>query len=251
MIQDLDSLPFPDKKEWSYENLELIKDGKCVIMASRGCSYNCSYCCNHALRNLYPGQKYTRFRSVDNVLKEIDEIKKQYLFVKKIHFDDDILILNKRWFKEFSERYKKEVNLPFSCNVRADLITEEMASLLKEARCEEAIMGIESGNEFILNEVLSRNLSVAQIRKACEILHNHGIKISAYNMVGLPFEDMRRYLDTVKLNASLPIADCRLSVFYPYRGSKIYELCKREGFVLDREATDYKSESCMNYPSYY
>jgi len=45
------------------------------VYASRGCPYKCSYCANHVFASNYPGKKYYRVRSVDNVINEITDIK--------------------------------------------------------------------------------------------------------------------------------------------------------------------------------
>ena len=68
--------------------------------------------------------KVVRHRSVDNVLKEIAEVKNKYP-LRVVKFIDDTFNLNKEWLKEFCDKYKRQINLPFVCNLRADLITLE------------------------------------------------------------------------------------------------------------------------------
>ena len=67
-------------------------------MASRGCPYTCSYCSNHALKKKLEG-KYVRFRSVDNIIQEIELRIKQYHKegFKYLYFFDDTFILDKEF----------------------------------------------------------------------------------------------------------------------------------------------------------
>ncbi|MDI6760939.1 MAG: hypothetical protein QMD05_08930, partial [Candidatus Brocadiaceae bacterium] len=67
-----------------------------------------------------------------------------------IKFYDDIFALREdEWLEEFSEKYPKEVGLPFHCLVRADILTEGMLLKLKKAGIQSISMSIEAGNEFV------------------------------------------------------------------------------------------------------
>jgi radical SAM superfamily enzyme YgiQ (UPF0313 family) len=141
LIKDLDSLSFPDRSVFDYRNLDREKEGIGVFMASRGCPYDCYYCCNHAIKGSTDRKGYVRFRSVDNVIREIKQVLNDYPFIKFLHFDDDILPINKKWFKEFSDRYEKEISLPFECNIRPNLVDETTIKLLQKAGCKTLRLG--------------------------------------------------------------------------------------------------------------
>jgi anaerobic magnesium-protoporphyrin IX monomethyl ester cyclase len=138
LIEDLDSLPFPDR---SYSNNAIsFKLGRASVMTSRGCPYKCSYCFSHAYNRLYNNHSgRVRRRSVDNVIEEIKEIKKTYP-LSMILFQDDNFILDRQWLSEFLKEYGKGVGLPFSCYVRANLISQEVVKILKNAGCIRVIM---------------------------------------------------------------------------------------------------------------
>ena len=138
----LNDLPFPDRElVRGFDSVWRTRTG--FVAAGRGCPYDCSYCFNHISRTVQKG-RWTRHRSVDNVLAEIRWLKEQFKVVY-IAFQDDTFILNRRWLQEFLPRYKDEIGLPFICNVRSDLTNEEDVQLLAEAGCIRAAMGIESG----------------------------------------------------------------------------------------------------------
>ena len=88
LIEDLDTLPYPDYGLFDYERLEEGAVHKILVtQASRGCNYNCTYCCNHAVRSLYKaGARFLRYYSVDRLLDEIEEGLKRYPFLKEVRF---------------------------------------------------------------------------------------------------------------------------------------------------------------------
>ena len=69
LVENLDTLPYPDYDLFNYEKLEEGLVHKIfVTQGSRGCLYQCTYCCNHAFSSLYPNpSKFLRHRSEDVV----------------------------------------------------------------------------------------------------------------------------------------------------------------------------------------
>ncbi|HEX21716.1 MAG TPA: B12-binding domain-containing radical SAM protein, partial [Actinobacteria bacterium] len=201
-VSELDDLPFPDRHIFDYKHLYNERDGAAMMMASRGCPYQCTYCCNKALRkatgNIRP---LIRFHSVDYVIGEARKIMADFDFIKEFHFDDDILFLRRDWAEEFARRFPKEVGLPFVCNLRPTLVKPALAALLKQAGCIEVRIGLESGNDHIRNQVLQRKMTRQHIIDAVRICHDYKIKVMTFNMIGLPFETPRTIIDTIELNA--------------------------------------------------
>ncbi len=76
LIENLDDLPFPDFDLFDYKNLESTKTNSAIIILSRGCLYNCTYCGNAQFRNIYPNKSYNvsvaqKFRLVTIIFKLI------------------------------------------------------------------------------------------------------------------------------------------------------------------------------------
>lgn len=247
-VSDLDSLPFPDRGIFDYRSLYRERTGTAIFMASRGCPYNCSYCCNHLLRKISPGGKAVRFRSVDNLIMEIHDVRGKYPFVNSLVFDDDILFLDRAWSAEFAERYSSEVGLPFTCNARADLTDERTVALMKKAGCWYVKFGIESGNEQISNDILNRHLTNEQIRKAFSIARQAGLTTGSFNMVGVPCDTVSTILDTVKLNAQLGRHLIQASIFQPYHGTNLAEFCQEKQLIKGGIGTDWFSSTILELP---
>lgn len=248
LIQDLDALPFPDRDIFDYEHLHYESQGRATVMCSRGCPYGCTYCCNETLRKVFgvKNREYVRFRSVANCIAELRQIKKRYPFINSFSFEDDILPLRKDWFREFTNRYQKEINMPYDCNLRPNLVDEEMVDLLKQSGCTQIRIGVESGNDYIRNKVLRRGLTREQIAKACMLCHKAGISVFSFNIVGLPHETLEMMLDTVALNAELDTEVNQATIFYPYQRTPLFDLCQKESLISQsKEVRDYSQDTIL------
>jgi len=250
LVENLDDLPFPDRNVFNREELRYGTSGRLVMSASRGCPYNCTYCCNHALKGIYPNkQKFLRFRSVENVIAEIKQVFKEQPFFNSVLFHDDILFLNKNWARNFVTLFKKELNVPFSCNSRPEIMDEETVSMLKEAGCFRVCIGVESGKDHISNNVLKRRIKADHIRRAFKLCRSAGIEAYSFNMVGIPHETPRDVMETVKLNSEISSDLFQVTIFYPYVGTQLYDTCKQEKFLTDRRVDDYFKDTCLNLPT--
>jgi len=247
-LVDLDTLPFPDRALYDYPHLHHERQGEATMMVSRGCPYACTYCCNEALREVYRGLgRPVRFRSVPLVIAELRQVLQDYTFVRRFVFDDDILPLRRDWFRDFAQAYAAEIGRPFACNLRPNLADEEIVGLLKTAGCDEVRFGIESGNDAIRNGLLNRRLSREEIFRAVDLCHRAGMKVFSFNIVGFPGETVAQMLDTVKLNAAVRADVTRVTIFYPYQRTRLYELSREQGLLTERIVTDYATDSILGF----
>jgi len=231
LIEDLDTLPFPDR-DLVYGQHRPTRNSKIKhFFGGRGCPYDCTYCFNHALFEIYKGQgKRVRKRSVDVVLDEVDDVRQRYPLSFVVFLDDTFIIRND-WIEEFATKYPRRVGLPFYCNVRANLVTEELVQRLREAGCVSTGMGVEAGNDRIRNEILQRNMSKEEILSACQMLQAAGINVMATNMLGLPTGGLDDDLQTLRLNIQCRPAFGMAYIFQPYPRTQLGELARREGLM--------------------
>ena len=114
------------------------------MMASRGCLYRCAYCYNSTYKKeIYKGQRWYRFRSVDSAIAEIKAAQERWDF-KRVRFDDEVFVLQKAWFREFCERWPVEVGLPFEIFIEPKLVTEERMAALRRAGLTGVFMGVQA-----------------------------------------------------------------------------------------------------------
>jgi anaerobic magnesium-protoporphyrin IX monomethyl ester cyclase len=198
-VQDLDSLPFPDKAIW--EDHIRIKD-LYLIISSRGCPYTCSFCFNNFYVRLPEEKKgrYVRQRSVDHVMQELIWAKKRY-DIQVVDFQDDIFTLSKPWVKEFCERYKKEIDRPFQILVHPKYFDDDMARWLKEAGCDWVQMGIQTMDEKFKHETLRRYEDSNHIVNGLNSMNHYGLKPKVDHMFGLPGEPIESQATALKVYA--------------------------------------------------
>lgn len=221
LIQNLDSIPFADREVYyQYDFLREYPNKHFIV--GRGCPYNCSFCFNASLRNMYSNisRNYVRLRQPEKVIEEINMVRFKYP-LPTLRFLDDTFIHNKKWMIHFLELYKKEIYIPFYCNIRANIVDEEIISALKEANCYRVSFGIESGNETIRNEILNKGVTDEQIRYTAMLLKKYDIEFDTTNMLGLPNESLLDAWKTIQLNIDIKATSPWTSIFQPYPGTRI------------------------------
>lgn len=231
LVEDLDGVSFPMRDLFPGANRKVI-----FCITGRGCPYDCTYCFNHMYRELYTGKgTYCRRRSVDNVLREIGEIKLKSDELQMIVFQDDIFILDHDWVREFCRRYPQDIGLPFHCHLRANLVTREITELLAGAGCISVKMAVESTNQRLLNEVLGRNLTVDVLRQACQAVKKSGIRLVSQNILAIPTSSLEDDLDTLQFNREVHPDFAFATLLQPYPRTEICRFCIEQGLTNGSE----------------
>jgi len=224
------------------------------LLASRGCPFNCTFCSNHAFRGLYKEKgPYVRLRSIPKIMDELLDVKKR---IKPTCFflHDETFMLKKEYCSEFLRTYKEKINLPFGCLTRADIVTEDLIKLLKEAGCFFVTLGIESGNEKIRNQILKKNLSDNKILSCAKLLHKHKIPFSSFNMVGLPGESLKDAWQTVDINMQAKPMWAWFSLYQTLPETELAHYAVEQGYleaanVSERDATFHEGSILLrNHP---
>lgn len=258
LIQDLDSLPFWDRDLFDFHRL-LTEPAKATlahtpntmpVAAGRGCPYRCTYCCNGSLIDLYRGKgKFVRHRSVGHLLREMRDLKERYN-VKIFEFYDEQIEVNFKWLQELAERYPKEVGIPFSVCLRVENANRKTLSLLRKAGCYSVWLGIECGNEKYRIKMLNRHHTNEQILKAFKLIKELGLQTVVFNMIGLPYETKEMIRETIALNREIWPNALLYFTFQAFRGTPLYELCKKEGFLPEKTSYWYEvPDSALIQPS--
>lgn len=243
-VRDLSKLDFPDYS--IFDRKLILGGGRLNVMLSRGCPYNCNYCCNHSLKNKYSHLKnYFRLPSVEYGIELLSNLIQEYPETQRIDFEDDLLISNKEWFTQFANEYSKKIKLPYRLCVRTECIDEEIVSLLTKTGCEIVYLGLECGNEEFRKKILNRHYTNDQIIKKCKLMKNAELKIFTFNMVGFPYETESLMEETLELNKQIEPDEGTCSFFYPYKGTKLYQICKENNLLKEESEliniTNYNS----------
>ncbi len=246
--QDLDALPFADREIFDYQRYINHNRGLATFITSKGCPYVCSYCINKVLMDKYKNKgKFLRFRSIDNVLKEIKEVILKYK-VKEIEFYDDTFTLDKKRIKEFSQKYPLEIGLPFYINARVNAVAKEDFVLLKKAGCVRVSIGIESGDPEIRNNVLKRNQTDDQIINTFKWAKEAGLQTYSFNMIGIPQETKESINKTIKLNEIIQPDFVGVSIFNAFKGTELFNYCQENNLLRKENSKSYFQSSNVIHP---
>ncbi|MGQ4872938.1 MAG: B12-binding domain-containing radical SAM protein [Promethearchaeia archaeon] len=242
-IKNIDEIPFP---AWNLLNLKLYNppnirefnmffnpNPALPIFTSRGCPYKCKYC---ASTNFWGPS--IRFRSVKNIIEEIEYNMKHFNINSFEIWDDNFTLKRDRIIKFCVEIIKRNLKLSFYLpnGVRADTLDRSLIKIMKLAGFKGIIIAPESGSQKILNN-MNKNLNLKVVKKIARILQEERILTSAYFIIGLPGETVISAFKTIKFGASLPLNGISYFIFTPLPGSLLFkDWCKK----VDLESIDWK-----------
>ncbi len=195
LIEDLDSLPFPDKDIFYREVCNSLDY---IISTGRGCPYSCSYCHNSFTKKLYSGLgMYLRRRSPENVIEELESGLKRYK-MHSVTFQDELFTYDKKWLSEFSVLYQRKIKLPSFCCVDPVSIDSQTVDSLKRINCYAVEMGVQSLNARIREEVLGRKYTNNDVAGSLKLLRYGKIECITDHILGLPTEGPDSYIELLE-----------------------------------------------------
>lgn len=248
-IKDLDSIPFP---AWEYfrKYMKFYKpvppNKKVVpvltILGSRGCPFSCNFCM------VQMGRKYT-IRSPENICDEMETFYENF-GCKHFWFVDPLFPPSKSLgLKILSYMIKRGIGkkMSWDCETRAQIIDDELAEALKESGCELVALGIEGGNDKIL-ENINKKQTVEEVRKAVKSLKKYGIRVMGLYMLGTPGENEKLAEETIKFARNLGTYGAKFSITVPYPGTELWENYIKGKYEFKEEDWDRFSSYISELP---
>jgi anaerobic magnesium-protoporphyrin IX monomethyl ester cyclase len=233
LVQDLDSLPFPDRP---YPPEEILRFPTLPVLASRGCARRCSFCSIHTFYRTAPG-KVVRVRKPEMVTKEMLELNHEH-GVRIFLFQDDDFPLwgraGRRWVDELTARLRDSRladHAIWKISCRAEYVEPELFAELRDAGLFLVYMGIESGVEAGL-EVLHKQMTVEQNRAGVRVLKELGVLFSYGFMLFDPsstFDSVRENLAFLREIVGDGTAGASFCRMLPYGGTPIRDRLQAEG----------------------
>lgn len=217
---DLDTLPFPSREKIIIKDYFDLEKPMATIVTSRGCPYKCLFCSRVAISDR------VRFRSPKLVVDEIESLKNDY---KDITFLDDTFTLKKSHTMALCEEMvKRKLKMRWTCNTRANLLDEELVLKMKQAGCDMILIGVESGDEKLRNDIIHKKITDEEIKIAVAVCKKAKVTIGGYFMLGFPKENQCQMNKTVNYprKYNLDIMSIHATTIYP--GSELFDLAQKE-----------------------
>ena len=223
------NLPFPlTAKTRPYFEMA-AKAGEMMYPTSRGCPHRCAFCYNQ----VFHGGHWRPF-PLDKWERDI------YYFVRELGFNrmetgDDNIGRNKRRIRRIGEVMRQH-GIDWDTDLRPDYIDEEMIRILEEGGCVGIFLGVESGSERVLREVIHKGLptGVEDLRHCARLLGQSKIKGIYSFMCNLPTESQEELAESMSLADYIekhdPKARISFYVYSPYPGTCLYDVALAHGF---------------------
>ena len=222
-IDNLDSLPFPDRETLLGLDTYTSEDMG-LLMGSRGCPYSCSYCATQIWT------RKVRYRSLENILEEIKYVRERY-GTRQFTFKDDSFTVNRKRVMDFCNKLMDAgVKINWDCNTRVDLVDSELLMTMKKAGCNSIKVGIESGSERIL-KLMDKGITLERTKEAARLFREAGIHWTAYFMMGIPTETKEDVQKTLELLYKIKPSFASIGVYEPFPGTRLFEIGVEHGLV--------------------
>ncbi|MCX6711617.1 MAG: radical SAM protein [Candidatus Woesearchaeota archaeon] len=237
-VLELDRLPFPSReliKNELYSEF-LMKKPFTVIQTSRGCPFQCSYCV-HTYGSMIV------YRSVDNVVKEIEECINKY-GIKHFKIIDDTFNVNKQRIKDICQKIiDKGLKIKWICLSRVDTLDKETLEIMKKAGCMRIQIGIESGSQKIL-ELYKKGYDSYKIKDQVKLVHDVGIETMGFFIVGAPNENESDFNKSLELAKEINFDYVVVSQLIPYPGTNLFNQLKCDiNFSLFPYTSEFKNKN--------
>ena len=231
LIQDLNVLPFPARHLFDREDI-VDRTGihgqekgipATTVITAMGCPYACFFCCkSHPMFNWY------RFRDASLVCDELRFLMDEYK-IEHVRFVDDEFTLNTKRTADLMKKMKP-LDLTWVCITRADTLDKPLLKLMKEARCKEVHIGVETGSDRLLR-LMNKQTTSDILLKGVQMIKDAGIGVKAYLMANYPGETEKDRNLTVEWMVKAKPDKFTLSNFTPLPGSATSQYLKVKGGV--------------------
>lgn len=218
--EELDQISFPARHLIDNGRYVSPENGKpiTVIQTSKGCPNRCIFC----PAGVISGYK-VRFRSPENVVKEIKECINEYN-IKNFLFNADTFTWSKKWVIELCQLIVKEkLNVRWGCNSKVNTIDKDRLEWMKKAGCWIVGFGIETGNKNILKKI-NKGTTLDQARNAVQLCKQVGVKSHTFYVIGLPWENKESLNDTLDFANELDADYFDFNIASPLPGTKYWEI---------------------------
>ena len=236
LMQDLDSLPLPDRSMLPSDSEYRLRPGEpkvlarsAVVQTTRGCSGSCTFCPRRAWT-----RGRVRHRSLHHVEDEIGGLVERGY--RNIWIDDDNMTVDKDRSVELFKRIQR-INPSKRCGFYISSWGKADETFFREAAAagvRVVSFGLESGSDSVLR-YFAKPTDVSSTVKAVRLAHECGLFTVANIIIGAPCETDEDLTKTTRILSAEPIDSVNVKILSYIRGSKLWEVAVRKGLISSKE----------------
>jgi hypothetical protein len=156
--------------------------------------------------------------------------------VRTITIFDDLFIVNKKRLREIVEKFvNKRFNIEVFCAIRANLVDEELCSLLKKMNVKCITFGAESFSEPVLKSLKGGSVTVEQNKNAVDMFNKYGIEVNCSIIFDSPEQTKEDMITTWAVLfdylKNKKIHRVGWGLLRPYPGSYYWDIALKKGLV--------------------
>jgi len=247
LITDVDSIPFParellgDAMNYIPPPATYKRKPVAVMITARGCNRRCIFCFQIDKERKHG----VRFRSVENVMEEIELCMKQGY--REIKFLDDTLAADyDRAMQIATEIKSRKLNFTWFASACVHQVDKPLLTAFKEAGCWAVLFGAESGVQKNLNAV-RKGITVEQTRKAVRAAKEAGLTVYTPFLFGIPGQTFEDGLKTIEFACELNPDIANFHALTPFPGTELYDNIDNYG-TMSGNLTDYTYQGAAFVP---
>ncbi len=235
--------PKPDLEKYIRKDFTKILKNRLFsiipVMTTRGCPYNCDFCC---VTNLF-GKKI-RHIPIENVVSDIKDSG-----AKNIMFLDDNIIGHPKYAKALFKAIKPlNINWAGQASVSLLVADDELMQLAAESGCKTMFFGIESVSEDQLQSMRKALKEIEHLENAIKKIKKMGILIHASMVFGFDNDTKEIFNETVQFLIKNKVSTVSFNVLTPYPGTKIYDELKSENRLTTSDWKYYDHNTVVFKP---
>ena len=208
------------------------------VMTTRGCPYNCEFCCVHDIFG-----RRIRHLPIANVVRDIEESEGR-IFI----FLDDNIIGDPEYAKKLFQaiaplkiKWVGQASLSF-------IKDEQMMRLASRCGCKGLFFGLETVSRSQLQRMRKSIKEVDKIGEAVRKVKDFGIYFHASMIFGFDSDTTDTFPETLDFLVRNQISSASINVLTPYPGTEVFRRFSEEGRLISEDWRYYDHSTVVFRP---
>jgi anaerobic magnesium-protoporphyrin IX monomethyl ester cyclase len=236
---DVERLPLPARELFPLRRYQVnsIAHGarqiSTILETRRGCPYACEFC----VQSFKEGRR-VRCRSVDHVLRELEDIRRRFPFIDRVMIVDNDFFVPRAFGVALLEAIIREGfnrDFEFMCASRLSHFqdgSDELLDLCDRANLRLVYFGVESANDKN-RERIGKVRPGDRLSDLFERMRHRGVHSVGSYIFGFENETRQDILETIQQSIEDAPSLVKYNIVVPYPGTPLHESYREQGYLLE------------------